>query len=155
MKFRVGVTDDAWFADLPAFRADPDRLLALQESLSGLGAAMPVVSDHVLDELLTFRKERDWEQFHSAKNLSAALAVEVAELLECFQWVKDEDVLGVVTRERSAIEDEIADIAILLSYLCHDLRLDLDDAVQRKIEKNRAKYPLDRARGRSTKYDRL
>jgi len=116
---------------------------------------MAIVSRELLAKLLEFRKERDWEQFHSAKNLTAALAVEVAELLECFQWVKDEDVAGVVTRERAAIEDEIADIAILLSYLCHDLGLDLDEAVQRKLEKNRAKYPVDLARGKSTKYNRL
>jgi dCTP diphosphatase len=116
---------------------------------------MAIVTGELLAKLLEFRRERDWEQFHSAKSLSTALAVEVAELLECFQWAKDEDVAGIVTRERDAIADEIADIAILLSYLCHDLDLDLDAAVQRKLEKNRAKYPVDRARGKSTKYDRL
>ena len=116
---------------------------------------MAIVSSEVLAWILAFRNEREWEQFHSPRNLATALAVEVAELLECFQWAKDEEVAGVVVRERAAIEDEIGDIVILLSYLSHDLDLDIDDVVRRKLEKNRAKYPVALSRGKATKYDRL
>lgn len=116
---------------------------------------MSVVSKEILDELLVFREMRDWEKFHTPKNLSIALSVEASELLECFQWAKDAELEDIVIRERDAIEDEIADIAILLSYLCHDLKVDLDRAVGLKVEKNRQKYPTRLARGVATKYDKL
>ncbi len=116
---------------------------------------MTIVGKEVLDELLAFRKERDWEKFHTPKSLSIALSLEASELLECFQWAKDAEVDDLVVRERKAIEDEIADMAILLSYLCHDLKVDLDRAVVLKIEKNRQKYPLHLAHGVATKYDKF
>ena len=116
---------------------------------------MAIVTQDIIDQLLAFRRERDWEQFHTPKNLSAALSVEVAELLECFQWAKDGELAELVVRERAAIQEEIADIAILLCYLCHDLNIDLDAAVRSKLEKNRQKYPVSVARGTATKYDRL
>ena len=114
-----------------------------------------MIAKEILEQLLIFRAEREWEQFHTPKNLSAALSVEVAELLECFQWAKDSDLPDLVERERTAIEDEIADMAILLSYLCHDMQIDLDAAMRTKIEKNRQKYPVELARGNARKYDRL
>jgi dCTP diphosphatase len=116
---------------------------------------MSIIAEELLAQLLTFRKERDWEQFHTPKNLSAALSVEVAELLECFQWAKDAELPELVARERTSIEDEIADIAILLSYLCHDMNIQLDAAVRAKLEKNREKYPISLARGNATKYNRF
>ena len=116
---------------------------------------MPIIEKEIFDQLLAFRKERDWEQFHTPKNLSAALSVEAAELLECFQWAKDSDLSELVVRERTAIEDEIADITILLCYLCHDLNIELGATVQSKIEKNRKKYPIALARGTAKIYDRL
>jgi NTP pyrophosphatase (non-canonical NTP hydrolase) len=114
-----------------------------------------VIADGLLKELLDFREERDWRQFHTPRNLSTTLCIEAAELLECFQWAADSELSEDVRRERVAIEDEIADVAIVLSYLCHDLGLSLDDAVRCKLDKNRAKYPVDKARGNATKYDRL
>jgi len=116
---------------------------------------MTIVSKDTLSRLLAFRKDRNWEQFHSPRNLAVALSIEAAELLECFQWAKDDELADIVTRERSAIGEEVADIAILLSYLCHDLGIDLDTAVRDKLEKNGAKYPVALALGRATKYDRL
>lgn len=116
---------------------------------------MSIIAKDILEQLLLFRRERDWEKFHTPKNLSAALAVEVAELLECFQWASDSELEELVARERAAIKDEIADIAILLSYLCHDLNIEIGEAVQSKIEKNRQKYPVNLAYGSATKYNRL
>src|SRR3990167_88320 len=106
---------------------------------------MPIIAKDILDQLLEFRREREWEQFHTPKNLSVALSVEVSELLECFQWAKDSELSELVVRERTAIEKEIADIAILLCYLCHDLNIELDGAVRSKLEENRQKYPVSLA----------
>lgn len=118
---------------------------------------MTLITKDILDHLLAFRKERDWEQFHTPKNLSAALTVEAAELLECFQWIKDSELSELVVHERTAIEDEIADITILLCYLCHDLEIEIeiDEVVRTKLEKNRQKYPIELAKGKAKKYDRL
>ena len=113
------------------------------------------MNQQLLQSLLAFRDERDWQQFHTPKNLTSALAVEVAELLEIFQWAKDSELPQLVERERIAIGEEIADIGILLTYLCHDLNIDLAQVMQDKIEKNRAKYPVALARGKATKYDKL
>lgn len=114
-----------------------------------------MIENELLDKLLAFRKERDWEQFHTPKNLSAALCTEAAELLEQFQWAKDTELAELVIREREHIENEIADIVIFLSYLCHDLNVSLNGVVERKLELNRTKYPVEKARGLATKYDRL
>lgn len=114
-----------------------------------------MLTRELLEALLKFRKEREWERFHTPKNLSAAIVVEAAELLECFQWAADSDLAALITDERQAIEHEVADIAILLSYFCNDLGIDLDEAVQRKLELNRGKYPVNVARGTAKKYDRL
>ena len=112
------------------------------------------MTGELLQLLLAFRQERDWQQFHTPKNLSSALTVEAAELLELFQWARDSDLPQLVERERGAIADEIADIGILLTYLCHDLNIDLAQAMAAKIEKNRAKYPVALARGNATKYNK-
>lgn len=116
---------------------------------------MSIITANIVDQLLKFRKERDWEQFHTPKNLAMALSIEAAELLECFQWAKDSELSELVARERETIEEEIADITILLSYLCHDLNIKLDSIVQSKIEKNRAKYPVSLSYGTAKNYDRL
>jgi dCTP diphosphatase len=114
-----------------------------------------MLSKEVLEKLLSFRNERDWEQFHSHKNVSIALCVEAAELLEIFQWSNEDGNHDLIERRRKDIEHEIADIAILLSYLCHDLKIDLEKVIQAKIELNRQKYPVEKARGNAEKYDRL
>ena len=109
----------------------------------------------LLDNLLAFRREREWEQFHNPRNLAAALAIEAAELQEIFLWARDDEVDARAAERRDALEQEMADIAMLLSYLCHDLGIDLDTAVSRKMEINRLKYPVEKCRGSSKKYDQL
>ncbi|HET8649328.1 MAG TPA: nucleotide pyrophosphohydrolase [Gemmatimonadales bacterium] len=100
--------------------------------------------------LLAFRHERDWEQFHTPKNLAIAISVEAAELLEHFQWTTD---AGAPSQgDENAISEEIADVAILLTYLTHDLGIDLDAAVARKLAINGARYPLEQSRGTAKKY---
>lgn len=113
-----------------------------------------MLNAEVMAEVLEFRRKRDWEQFHKPKELAAAITVEASELLEVFQWKTHEEVarlLGGPSRER--VTDEIADVVILLSYLCHDLGLDVNEAVRVKLKKNEAKYPVEKSYGNARKYD--
>jgi len=107
----------------------------------------------LLQQLLDFRRQRDWEQFHTPKNIAMSLSIEASELLEWFQWKTDDEVSALLTSsKRVALEDEIADVAVYLSYLCHDLGIDINKAVETKMIKNADKYPLEKVKGRSDKY---
>ena len=114
-----------------------------------------MLSDQLLQDLLAFRKERDWEQFHNLRTLSTSIALEAAELMEHTQWATDADLPAIAAERREAIAEEIADVAILLTYLAHDLDVDMEEAVRRKLLKNAAKYPVEKARGVATKWDQL
>jgi len=97
-----------------------------------------------------FVAERDWEQFHTPKNLSMSLAIEAAELMEHFQWidVAESRRAGDDPAKLAAIRDEIADVLCYTLALANELKLDLSDAVRDKMVKNAAKYPVARSRGR-------
>ena len=105
---------------------------------------------------------RDWEQFHNLRTLSTSIALEAAELMEHTQWATDADLPAIATQRREAIAEEIADVASLCchpepvdGYLAHDLGVDMKEAVRRKLLRNAEKYPVEKARGVATKYDRL
>lgn len=113
-----------------------------------------MINADLLKQLIEFRRERDWEQFHNPKDIAISLSIEAAELLEWFQWRNKAEIKQMLaTDKREALEDEIADVAVYLSYLCHDLNIDIEQAIQRKMEKNAAKYPVDKAKGRADKYN--
>lgn len=114
---------------------------------------LPMLSDEIRAELLAFRAERDWEQFHTPRSLAISLSLEAAEVLELFQWhdLQGEAVNDVLPR----LQDEIADVAVYLAYLCHDLGIDLEAAIRSKMVKNRAKYPVALAKGSARKYTEL
>lgn len=114
-----------------------------------------MISDDLLDALLEFRRERDWEQFHTVRNLCAALCVESAELLDHFRWARDSDQNSIIEQQQTEIENELADVTILLSYLYHDLGVSAENAVSRKLAQNRNKYPIEKAKGISIKYNKL
>jgi NTP pyrophosphatase (non-canonical NTP hydrolase) len=114
-----------------------------------------MISSTLLKEMLAFRHERDWEKFHTTRNLASALCVESAELLDIFRWARDAEVTSIVNQQRSEIESEVADVAIILIYLSHDLNISLEDVVKKKLEMNRKKYPIEKAKGISTKYNNL
>ena len=97
--------------------------------------------------LRVFANERDWEKFHSPKNLSMALSVEVSELLEHFQWLTEEESGNLSSRARYEIEEEIGDVLIYLVRLADRLGIDPLEAARKKIKKNRDKYPVEKARG--------
>lgn len=100
-----------------------------------------------------FAVERDWNQFHSPKNLVMALAGEVGELVELFQWVSERDSCNFAHENRARVEEEIADVAIYLLQLCDKIDVSLESVVERKIEINAQKYPAEVVRGSSAKFD--
>lgn len=114
---------------------------------------MKINSIEVLrDRLREFAKERDWDQFHTPKNLSMALIAEAAELVEHFQWVDGEKSHLLEEKTRPCVEEEIADIFIYLVRISDKLGIDLYGAAERKIAINALKYPADRVRGSARKY---
>ncbi len=98
-----------------------------------------------------FAAAREWDQFHSPKNLAMALSVEAAELLEHFQWLTEEQSRDLSPAQRTAVEEELADVFIYLVRLADKLDVDLLAAADRKMEINAQKYPLAKARGNATK----
>lgn len=104
------------------------------------------------DRLRRFAEERDWDQYHSPKNLASALIVEAAELLERFQWLTERESISLPPEELARVRAEMADVLIYLVRLADKLNVDLLDAAQEKIEQNARKYPADKARGNSRKY---
>ncbi|AOU99337.1 nucleotide pyrophosphohydrolase [Acidihalobacter yilgarnensis] len=103
--------------------------------------------------LEVFARERDWETFHTPKNLAMALSVEAAELLECFQWLTPEESAAPDAKRRQDIEHEMADVLLYLIRLADRLGVDLYAAARSKIEINRVKYPVERVRGQARKYN--
>jgi dCTP diphosphatase len=104
-----------------------------------------------------FAKDRDWDQFHSIKNLAMALNVEASELAEIFQWLS-EDVSNQAGSEpvlRSKLQDELADVLYYLIRIASKTQIDLEYALQEKMKKNAEKYPIALAKGNSKKYDEL
>jgi NTP pyrophosphatase (non-canonical NTP hydrolase) len=110
---------------------------------------------HLRDTLREFAAERDWDQFHSPRNLATALAVEAAELLEPFQWLTETESRDLPPDTRAAVEEELADVLLYLVRLADKLGVDLEQAARWKIARNGEKYPVAKARGSSRKYDEL
>src|ERR1700690_105418 len=104
------------------------------------------------DELRAFAAERDWDKFHSPKNLASALAVEDAELLEPFQWLTEEQSRNLSEQQLSAVRDELADVQIYLIRLADKLDVDLLAAVREKFVRNAEKYPASAFKGSARKY---
>ena len=101
----------------------------------------------LMNQILAFNEERDWDQFHSPENLAKSISIEAAELLECFQWGPDAN--------PAAVEEELADVLNYCLLLAGKLHLDPVDIVRKKLAVSAEKYPVDKCRGRSTKYDQL
>ena len=106
-------------------------------------------------EVEAFARARDWEQFHTPKNLAMALSVEAAELTEIFQWLTAEQSARLGAARRAHLADELADVFIYLLKLARHYRIDLIDAGHAKMRKNARKYPASKARGSMKKYTEL
>ena len=111
--------------------------------------------DALRDALRAFTAARDWQAFHSPKNLATALSVEAAELLEVFQWMNEADSRNLDAAAKAAASEEIADVLMYLVMIADALDIDPVAAAERKMLANERKYPADKARGTSTKYDKL
>jgi dCTP diphosphatase len=107
------------------------------------------------DQLRAFADERDWDQFHSPKNLAAALAVEAAELLEKFQWLTEAESQNLSPEALEGVRQEVADVLLYLIRISDKLGIDPIAAAQDKIAMNAKKYPVDLSRGSSKKYNQL
>lgn len=108
--------------------------------------------DAIAHDLRKFAEERDWDQFHSPKNLSMALNVEAGELLEHFQWLTEEQSKSPAPEKLREIENEIADIQVYLIRLADKLGIDIIEATREKMKHNAAKYPADKVKGSARKY---
>lgn len=108
-------------------------------------------------EVLAFARAREWEQFHSPKNLSMAIAAEAAELMEPLLWATPEESRAIVRRpeKRGPLQDELADIVIYCLQFANQADIDLASAIAAKMARNAEKYPVEKARGRSEKYTEL
>jgi dCTP diphosphatase len=117
--------------------------------------AMPDSLRDLAQQLDQFAQDREWQQFHSPKNLASALTVEASELLEHFQWLTEEQSRALSPAKRDAVAYEVADVLLYLIQLASALGIDPIAAAQAKLELNGLKYPVDQARGNSKKYDEL
>ena len=104
---------------------------------------------NITEALLSFRNEREWEQFHNPKDLSIALSIEANELLELFLWKKPEEA------NVEKVKEELADVFAYAFLIAEKYNLNIEDIVLEKIKKNAEKYPIDKAKGKSDKYDQL
>jgi NTP pyrophosphatase (non-canonical NTP hydrolase) len=122
------------------------------------GRAMKKTTDNLETlraRIAAFAAERDWDQFHNPKNLAMALAGEAGELLEHFQWLTFEQSAQLPAGTRAEVALEAADVLLFLVRLCDKLGIDLAAACEKKLALNAQKYPVEKSRGRATKYDKL
>lgn len=106
-----------------------------------------MTSEQTKSALRAFVAEREWDQFHSPENLAKSISIEAGELLECFQWSPEFD--------QDQVEAELADVVTYCIHLANKIGVDLDEIVMRKLESTKAKYPVELAKGRMTKYTQL
>lgn len=106
------------------------------------------MNEQTIKRIRKFSEDRDWEKFHSPVNSAKSIVIEASELLECFQWSDDNFNL-------SEVKEELADVLVYCRNLLDKLGLDEDEIVNEKMSKNEAKYPIEKAKGKSTKYDKL
>lgn len=102
---------------------------------------------NTINKIIKFRDDRDWKKFHTPENLAKSISIESAELLECFQWNKNFN--------KKEVNEELADILIYCIYLADALEINIEDIINDKIELNSKKYPLDKSKGSSKKYNKL
>ena len=101
----------------------------------------------VINQIRQFNKERDWDQFHSPENLAKSISIEAGELLECFQWNDNYD--------KEEVCEELADVFTYCIMMADKLNVDPEEIILKKLEKTKKKYPVEKAKGVSTKYNKL
>ena len=108
-----------------------------------------MIHRETIQKLIQFRNDRDWQQFHTSKDLAVALSIEASELLELFLWKGNEDC------DSEKLKEELADVLMYALLLADKHQLDINQIILNKLELNNQKYPVEKAKGKATKYDKL
>lgn len=111
--------------------------------------------DDIIKKIVKFRNERDWKQFHNPKDLAISLSLEASEVLEHFQWKSKEEIEEYIKTHKEHIAEELADVLYWVLLMSHDLKIDIIKASEKKLKKNIEKYPIKKAKGKHTKYNKL
>lgn len=106
-------------------------------------------------KIVDFRNKRNWKQFHNPKDCAISLALEAAEVLEHFQWKNAEEMKAHVIKNKTEISEELADVLYWVLLMSYDLKIDIAKASYTKLKKNEEKYPVNKAKGKHIKYDKL
>ena len=109
----------------------------------------------LIQKIIVFRDARDWKQFHNPKDVALSLVLEAGEVMEHFQWKNKEEMEKYVVEAKDAIGEELADVLYWVLLLSHDLKIDVLDALERKLKKNEDRYPQEKSRGNHKKYNEL
>lgn len=109
----------------------------------------------MIQRIVAFRDARDWKQFHNPKDLSLSLVLEATEVMEHFQWKNKEEIEKYIIEAKEDIGEELADVLYWVLLMSHDLKIDVLSALDKKMKKNEAKYPVEKAKGKHTKYNKL
>ncbi|MFA7310123.1 MAG: nucleotide pyrophosphohydrolase [Candidatus Paceibacterota bacterium] len=104
---------------------------------------------------IAFRDARDWKQFNNTKDVALSLVLEATEVMEHFQWKNEKEIAEYVKSHKDDIADELADVVYWVATMAHDLDIDIPAAFDEKLKKNDRKYPVEKAKGKHTKYDKL
>ena len=105
--------------------------------------------------VIAFRDKRNWKQFHNPKDLALSMVLEAGEVMEHFQWKNNSEIEKYISEHRDEIADELADVLSYLLIIANDLNINISKALEIKTEKNNKKYPVEKAEGKSTKYNKL
>jgi NTP pyrophosphatase (non-canonical NTP hydrolase) len=111
--------------------------------------------ESLTQKIVAFRDERDWKQFHNPKDMAISLVLEATELLEHFQWKNGSAIDDHLSKNKGDVEDELADVLYWVLLIANDLGIDLGTALRSKLEKNSAKYPVEKSKGKHAKYTEL
>ena len=109
----------------------------------------------LIEKIVEFRDARDWKQFHNPKDLALSLVLEAAEVLEHFQWKSKEEIEKYIVENKKDIGEELADVFYWVLLMSKDLNIDITRALENKLKKNEEKYPIEKAKGKHTKYNKL
>ena len=111
--------------------------------------------EELTKRIIAFREARDWKQFHNPKDVALSLVLEAGEVMEHFQWKNKEEVEKYIKTNKNDIGEELADVLYWVLLMSYDLKIDILDALEKKLEKNKVKYPIEKAKGKHTKYNKL
>ena len=112
-------------------------------------------TNELTKRIIAFRDARDWKQFHNPKDVALSLVLEAAEVMEHFQWKSREEIEKYIKTNKDEIGEELADVLYWVLLMSHDLKIDVLEALEKKILKNEGKYPVEKTKGRHTKYNKL